>query len=734
MVVTGPQLTFSTKIVAPLLKSRMLSSQELVTLSCTSRALLMSVNVQDAAYLIVPLDVTRPEAIEYLDHYFALKSFSVVPSSPNKRRSTMFRKKSSAGQLDADAGKAGKQRMTAWRFATCRVKGDAALTAFCQMLSSESPGSMGVRSMVQTLIVSDANVALAKLSPMARSLRALHLLQCSTTDDVPALPLLRELVVEDPRGGSAITKSLLANVPKLEMVRVRCSDAVGDGALVALGELKSLALAGSCVARGALPRLADSTKLREIVLTDVPADVAAESLPGFVDHALKSSPSALRTLALHRAGFQALPAFAPNASLTKLTLAECASLESLAGAEAFSKLEELALTKCSSLLEAGGLSSLAALTRIDLSGCEQLINIASLQSCAQLRWLDISGTGLDESALACLAQCDKLETLRMSGCALVTSLVGVCGPRLRRLVARKCASLTTAPCNAPALEYVDLSGCVWVTSLSGIDSCPRLATLLVPNCGRLKSLAPLEQCTLLTELDCTLSTVEGLASVVAQCRALKDLQANAHDGVQSLATCMGDGSTKSTSLRTLHMSAWKQLGDAYALKAFASCLETLDLSGSRLVDCTALAVLGALRYLKLTSCRKLTNVAALTDCSSLIGVDLSSNPVLEDVSALGRLPKLLWVNLCSCEKLSVLKGIDDNGLRRIELFGSEASVFHNYDSVRALFSMEFVKHLAVLYAREEAEQWGGQSYQVIRAEFVQPAAEEEKKSAGCVVS
>jgi len=57
------QLTFSTKIVGPLLKSKMLSPMDLVTLTSTSRAVLMSVNVQDAGLLIVPLDIYKPSAI-----------------------------------------------------------------------------------------------------------------------------------------------------------------------------------------------------------------------------------------------------------------------------------------------------------------------------------------------------------------------------------------------------------------------------------------------------------------------------------------------------------------------------------------------------------------------------------------------------------------------------------------------------------------------------------------------
>lgn len=96
--ISGATLVFTTKILAPLMKSKVLTSRELINVASTSRAVLMAINVQDAQLLNLPLTISRPETMKALDNYFTYAAFSLAtPTSRKPRRSIISRLSFSGG-------------------------------------------------------------------------------------------------------------------------------------------------------------------------------------------------------------------------------------------------------------------------------------------------------------------------------------------------------------------------------------------------------------------------------------------------------------------------------------------------------------------------------------------------------------------------------------------------------------------------------------------------------------
>jgi len=731
--ISTPSLTFTTKIIGPLLKSQFLTASDTVALATSTRAMLISFNVQDPQLLTLPLVISSAETVQRIEEYFTYQKFELAKVSI--RKSFLQRRFSEKPKNATDQTGSGprngngaatsepRKRMTSWRFTTVILRNDESAQAFLKLMArAAAPASQSLKATVQSLEIHGATLDFALLSSLSRSLRSLALVDVSGWPAVVEgtklkglLPILRELVL---RGSTTTGNSLKATsvselFPKLESIEISSSTDIENGVLDGLNELKRVILSGG--ARGDL-RLS-STKIREVGLLD-----QREDSLGPVSSTLRGlffEQKGFRTLSLQRSAFQRLIDVPVSTSVVQtLDLSMSPMLREVNGIENFSGLITLDLSGCSALVELPPTLALPFLIKVNLSRCKALTGIKGLVGCGALTDLNLSHCeSLEDSALRTLSECPKLSRLDISHCGLVTTLDDVCPNSLVSLLAIKCSNLQTLPSKAESLLVLDCSGCTWIKSLSPLETLKSLQNLKLHGCGRVESLQPLSSLKRLREIDCSFSTMDGFEDVVKGCASLECVVSNAHEMVESLEI-KGDASSILSQIHTLKLNAWKNASDFSKLCVFQTMLSEVEITGSKISTCEAFRGLNQLKSLRLSRSRNLTDVSALSTLPMLADIDLEECSSLVSVDGLATCTELRWLRLNRCDRLEVLGTFDSSRkMKRVEVSGCERSLSSNPQSLRTLFELEYKFRVAVTYSREAMRKWAEKDYEALDKEF-----------------
>eukprot|EP00759_Apiculatamorpha_spiralis_P034746 PhF_6_TR35768/c0_g1_i2/m.51974 len=246
--------------------------------------------------------------------------------------------------------------------------------------------------------------------------------------------------------------------------------------------------------------------------------------------------------------------------------------------------------------------------QVTRSFCEMEKSIQFFKNIPSLEELDLSHTLLSD--VSPLSQCSALTKLTLVGCGCVTfsNLGGTeCGGQFE------------------LLESINLASSK-ISTLVGMTNCPRLNSLNLSECLRLKN-ADIE--------------------ILQELRNLKelDLSYTLLTSVVPLANC--------GTLRKLELQWCCDLCDAgiQGLERI-STLEELDLSRTRITSVSNLTMCPALRKLSLISCAGLTDsgIRGLEAMNTLEELDLSGTKI-SDVSSLLRCTSLKVLGLRWCPNL-----------------------------------------------------------------------------------
>lgn len=295
---------------------------------------------------------------------------------------------------------------------------------------------------------------LAKLSPLTRTLRTLHLIDCEGLfsggeEKLPSLPILKELRVVGK--GVRMKTNLSSGFNKLESLTLETGQGPNhdEGCLMGLTELKTLhlvyvdaAAAESTTTPNSLsrespliPRLPPSTKLRDLIVSGAEqADFATLAQKSRTLDALASS-ALFKTLEISDSrSLTELPSnMADFHAVRVLSLKRNARLQNLANLSFTRDLTALDLSGCLALTDLGPLSSLSptVFTKLVLGGCASVRKLHGIEGLVAIRELDLSScVSLEDEGLGevLARRLKNLETLDVSECELFLwwSITGDC--------------------------------------------------------------------------------------------------------------------------------------------------------------------------------------------------------------------------------------------------------------------------------------------------------------------
>jgi Leucine-rich repeat (LRR) protein len=275
------------------------------------------------------------------------------------------------------------------------------------------------------------------------------------------------------------------------------------------------------------------------------------------------------------------------------------------------------LTLCHRSISDADMYTIAAmptLEKLDLSGCTTLSGVAPLQGHRALRELNVSRTLMGN--LHALETIPRLRVFVAADCphlGCVANLQGCHGLAELRLGSPHIGDEAIRALGLARLRRLDLSGCRQITSVASIQICSALRELDVHDSSvDNQGIIGLEQLTALTKLNLGgCSRLDNVTSL-GDCPALRELRL-ARTSVRSVA-----GLERIPTLERLFLTCCVQLVYISALQA-CPMLRELNVF-STAVSTEEVAVLGrieSLQILDLRDCKQVTSVAGLERVPSL---------------------------------------------------------------------------------------------------------------------
>ncbi|KAH0992691.1 hypothetical protein GBA52_004174 [Prunus armeniaca] len=329
------------------------------------------------------------------------------------------------------------------------------------------------------------------------------------------------------------------------------------------------------------------------------------------------------------------------ASLRKLAVYSCSSLQSIPDLHSFTSLCELTIECCErleSLVSSGPVSVVELLT---IEGCSDLQSIPDLNLFPSLRVLSIESCERLES-LVSSGPVSLVELLTIKGCSGLQSIPDLnLFPSLCELSIESCERLESLVSSGPVsvVELLTIKGCSGLQSIPALSYLTSLRQLIIEDCGRVRSLGSSgpQLPASLVELKIrnapnleSLPSLDNLTSlselVIVNCGKLKYLPTGLH--------CCA-------SLNTLVLgSFWEELDSFpdFHLETGSSQLQTLILTG----------------WPKLKSLPQ--QIQDFTSLTYLVIHKFDGVEALEDW--LGNLTSLDHLDIRSCKKLMYLPSVE----------------------------------------------------------------------------
>lgn len=726
-----PNLTFTTKIIKPLLKSKFLTSHDIVAFSSASRALMIACNVQEVQCRNLHVDITKPETVTKLEEYFEVQRFDVASSSPitttrksNRNSPPQSPKNNKENSNFVNA--TNRKRLTSWRFVSITIRGsDAAAYAFLTMLLKEySQAAQNLRMSIQRLEFEDCFVDLSLLTSEAKALRSLILTRVSGWGlKKPFLPTLKELHLDTDDDDFVLSRgtSFQASFPKLEILQVRTPQNDHDReAWHGLSELKSISFSGGC--KAILPPSFTSNKVRIFIASEQHIedwDMLNKTMDAVIANQPNLNTMDIRNSTIDRFFTLKLAKESKNCTkLRRLDLSGCAEILDLNDVVALRGLTFLDISNCTKLCRLPDLSLLTSLVEIRMANCLKLKGVAKALSGSQsLRVIDMSANVLlvSNQVVDLLSACPLLMKLNISKCPLLIDLSDM-GGNLETLIAHSCDHLQHLPKTVRAVKsitFLDVSNCTHLEELPiGLAN---LQCVNVSNCNRLISIARLSHAKELRALNCSATTLDGFTDVVTCCLKLEYLDCHSQS-FEEFPLVRNDANGHVSPLKVIKMNDCKTLCNVSNLEVFAYTLYELELCGSAISQFAS--SMPVLRVLKLSGSPRLNDITDLTQrCSGLQDLDLSNCLALTSVQGLPALKSLRRLKMNECTSLRDFGWFGTESttrLNRLEILNVPL-LLDNPLVLRDVLTLDVSNRAIVVYNRNWA--MGNQVYRKMEAEL-----------------
>ncbi|KAH0992565.1 hypothetical protein GBA52_004048 [Prunus armeniaca] len=316
------------------------------------------------------------------------------------------------------------------------------------------------------------------------------------------------------------------------------------------------------------------------------------------------------------------------ASLRKLAVFFCPSLQSIPDLHSFTSLRELSIKYCERLERLVSSGPVSVVELLTIKGCSGLQSIPDLNLFPFLRELTIESCERLES-LVSSEPVSVVELLTIKCCSGLQSIPDLnLFPSLCKLSIESCERLKNLVSSGPVsvVELLTIKGCSGLQSIPDLNLFPSLCKLSIEYCERLESLVN-----------------SGSVSVVEL------LTIKGCSGLQSIPDL-----NLFPSLRELSIESYKRLGSLVS-SGPVSVVELLTIKGcSGLQSIPDLNLFPSLCKLSIKSCERLENLVSSGPVSVVELLTIEGCSGLQSISNLNLFPSLRELSIESCERLESL--------------------------------------------------------------------------------